>query len=146
MSQTTMKTAIAISATTRNILSVSKIPPATVTTSQMARIALRIVPMIRPMYLVCAPLRWQATGLEGQPHEHQPVAQRLRRVVVRFHLGEAEAPVQRQRLALADAGVEIHGRVCLITGGAYQSGSQGPPGTSPPRTRSSVSGIRFGNC
>jgi hypothetical protein len=54
MSQTTTKTAIAISATTRNILSVAKIPPATVTISQMARIALIIVPMIRPMYLVCA--------------------------------------------------------------------------------------------
>ena len=57
-----MKTAIAISATMRNILNVATIPLATVTTSQMARIALRIVPMIRPIYLVCARLSWQATG------------------------------------------------------------------------------------
>ncbi len=49
-----MKTAIAISATMRNVFSVAKSPPATVTASQMARIAPRIVPMIRPMYLVCA--------------------------------------------------------------------------------------------
>jgi hypothetical protein len=37
----------------RNVLSVAKIPPAAVTASQMARIAPRIVPMIRPMYPVC---------------------------------------------------------------------------------------------
>ena len=61
MSQTTMKTAIAISATMRNVFSVAKMPPATVTASQMARIAPRIVPMIRPMYLVCARRPWHAT-------------------------------------------------------------------------------------
>ena len=49
-----MKTAIAISAMMRNVLSVAKIPPATVTASQTASIAPMIVPMIRPMYLVCA--------------------------------------------------------------------------------------------
>ena len=46
-----MKTAIAISAMMRNVFSVAKIPPATVTASQMERITPRIVPMIRPMYL-----------------------------------------------------------------------------------------------
>jgi hypothetical protein len=56
-----MKTAIAISATMRNVFSVAKSPPATVTASQMARITPRIVPMIRPMYLVCAQRPWHAT-------------------------------------------------------------------------------------
>jgi len=50
----TMKTAIAISPTIRNVLSVAMIPPAAVKASQMARITARIVPMIRPMYPVCA--------------------------------------------------------------------------------------------
>src|SRR5215510_14168053 len=49
-----MKMAIAISAMIRNVLSVAAIPPTTVTASQMTTIALRIVPMIRPMYPVCA--------------------------------------------------------------------------------------------
>jgi hypothetical protein len=49
-----MKTAIAISPMMTNVLSVAKIPPATVTASQTARIAPMIVPMIRPMYSVCA--------------------------------------------------------------------------------------------
>ena len=57
-----MKTAIAISAMMRNVFSVAKIPPATVTASQMARIAPRIVPMIRPMYLVCA---WLPPARDG---------------------------------------------------------------------------------
>ena len=52
-SHTTMKTAIAISPMMTNVLSVAKIPPAIVTTSQMARIAPRIVPMTRPMSPVC---------------------------------------------------------------------------------------------
>jgi len=55
-----MKTAIAISAMMRNVLSVAKIPPATVAASQVARIAPMIVPMIRPMYPVCARFPWQA--------------------------------------------------------------------------------------
>src|SRR5271155_1921400 len=54
MSHTTMKTAIAISPTMRNVLNVAKIPPAAVTASQTARIAPRIIPMIRPMSPVCA--------------------------------------------------------------------------------------------
>jgi Glyoxalase-like domain len=49
-----MKTAIAISPMMRNVLSVAKIPPAAVKASQMARIAPRIIPMIRPTYSVCA--------------------------------------------------------------------------------------------
>jgi hypothetical protein len=36
-------------------LNVAKIPPAAVTASQMARIAPRIVPIFRPMDLVCPP-------------------------------------------------------------------------------------------
>jgi hypothetical protein len=67
-----MKTAIAISAMMRNVLSVAKIPPATVMTSQMARIALRIVPMIRPIYLVCARLPWQATGYRYRLESRRP--------------------------------------------------------------------------
>ena len=47
------KTAIAISPMMTNVLSVATIPPATVTASHMARIAPRIVPMIRPMSPVC---------------------------------------------------------------------------------------------
>ncbi len=49
-----MKTAIAISPVMRNVLSVAKIPPAAMKASQMARIAPRIVHMIRPMHPVCA--------------------------------------------------------------------------------------------
>src|SRR5438046_330233 len=49
-----MKTTIAISAMMRNALNVAKIPPAAVTASQMARIAPRIVPIFRPMDLVCS--------------------------------------------------------------------------------------------
>jgi len=60
-----MKTAIAISAMMRNVFSVAKISPAIATASQMARIAPRIVPMIRPMYPVCACLPWEATVLPG---------------------------------------------------------------------------------
>ena len=59
-----MKTAIAISAMMRNVLSVAKIPPATVAASQMARIAPMIVPMIRPMYPVCARFCWQAAVVQ----------------------------------------------------------------------------------
>ena len=55
-----MKTAIAISPMRRNVLSVATIPPAAVTASQMARIAPRIIPMIRPMSPVCARGLWQA--------------------------------------------------------------------------------------
>jgi hypothetical protein len=47
------KTAIAISPMMTNVLSVATIPPATVTASNMAKIAPRIVPMIRPMPPVC---------------------------------------------------------------------------------------------
>src|SRR6266699_3759598 len=64
-----MKTAIAISPMMTNALSVAKIPPATVTTSQMARIAPRIVPMTRPMSPVCARRSWQpaAAPARGGP-------------------------------------------------------------------------------
>jgi hypothetical protein len=48
-----MKTTSAISPMMRNTLNVAKIPPAAVTASQMARIAPRIVPIFRPMDLVC---------------------------------------------------------------------------------------------
>ena len=51
-SQTTMKTAIAISPMMRNVLNVARIPPAAVTASQIARIAPTIVPMIRPIHPV----------------------------------------------------------------------------------------------
>ena len=53
-SQMTMNTAIAISPMMRKNLRVAKIAPAAVTASQVARIAPRIVPMIRPMSPVCA--------------------------------------------------------------------------------------------
>jgi hypothetical protein len=61
-----MKTTIAISAMMRNALNVAKIPPAAVTASQMARIAPRIVPIFRPMDLVCpsAPLAGVPGGRE----------------------------------------------------------------------------------
>ena len=49
-----MKTTIAISPMMRNVLSVAKIPPAAVKTSHMARIAPRIIPMMRPISPVCA--------------------------------------------------------------------------------------------
>ncbi len=62
-----MKTAIAISPMMRNVLSVAKIPPAAVKASQMARITPRIVPMIRPMYPVCARRPWQATVVPDAP-------------------------------------------------------------------------------
>ena len=61
-----MKTAIAISPMMTNILSVAKIPPATVTTSQMARIAPRIVPMTRPMSPVCARRSWQPAAVPAR--------------------------------------------------------------------------------
>jgi hypothetical protein len=48
-----MKTAIAISPMIRNVLTVATIPPAAVTASHMAKVAPRIVPMIRPMPPVC---------------------------------------------------------------------------------------------
>lgn len=63
-----MKTAIAISPMMRNVLSVAKIPPAAVKASQMARIAPRIIPMIRPMYSVCARRPWQATVVPDAPN------------------------------------------------------------------------------
>jgi hypothetical protein len=63
-----MKTAIAISPMMRNVLSVAKIPPAAVKASQMARIAPRIIPMIRPMYSVCARRPWQATVTPDAPN------------------------------------------------------------------------------
>jgi hypothetical protein len=62
-----MKTAIAVSPMMRNVLSVAKIPPAAVKASQMARIAPRIIPMIRPMYSVCARRPWQATVVPDAP-------------------------------------------------------------------------------
>jgi hypothetical protein len=49
-----MMTAIAISAMMRNVLSVATMLPTAVTASEMARIALRMVPMIRRMSPVCA--------------------------------------------------------------------------------------------
>ena len=72
-----MKTAIAISATMRNVFSVAKIPPATVTASQMARITPRIVPMIRPMYLVCARLPLARDGSYPAVSAHRARAGRL---------------------------------------------------------------------
>jgi len=62
-----MKTAIAISPMTRNVLSEAKIPPAAVTASQTARIAPRTVPMIRPMCLVCTRRLWQAAVAPTAP-------------------------------------------------------------------------------
>src|SRR3974390_302874 len=61
-----------------------------------------------------APTAARSPAYPGQREEPQPVAQRPRRVVVRLHLHEAEAAVQRQRLGLADAGIEIHARVRLL--------------------------------
>ena len=68
-----MKTTSAISATMRNVFSVAKMPPATVTASQMARITPRIVPMIRPMYLVCARLPLARDGLYPPSRPTEPV-------------------------------------------------------------------------
>src|SRR5947207_8024821 len=67
-----MKTAIAISPTIRNVLNVAKIPSAAMTAIQMARIAPRILPMIRPMDPVCPP-----APLKGGPccrprHDRRP--------------------------------------------------------------------------
>ena len=62
-----MTTAIAISPMMRNVLSVATIPPAAVTASQMARIAPRIVPMIRPMSPVCGRDPWKATVVSAGP-------------------------------------------------------------------------------
>src|ERR1700722_5999741 len=72
-----MKTAIAISPMMRNVLSVAKIPPAAVKASQMARIAPRIIPMIRPMYSVCAQRPWQATVVPDAPVRGWGLAGRL---------------------------------------------------------------------
>ena len=49
-----MTTAIAISPVMTSVLSVARIPPAAVTANQMARMTPRTVPMIRPMYQLCA--------------------------------------------------------------------------------------------
>ena len=64
-----MKTAMAISPMMTNVLSVAKIPPAAVKASQMARIAAEdYIPMIRPMYPVCAWCPWQAAVVQaGRP-------------------------------------------------------------------------------
>ena len=67
-----MKTAIAISPMMTNVLSVAKIPPATMTTSQMARIAPRIVPMTRPMSPVCARRSWQPTAAPARAGRGPP--------------------------------------------------------------------------
>jgi hypothetical protein len=72
-----MKTAIAISPTMRNVLNVAKIPPAAVKASQMARIVPRIIPMIRPMYSVCARRPWQATVVPDAPVRGYGLAGRL---------------------------------------------------------------------
>lgn len=72
-----MKTAIAISPMMRNVLSVAKIPPAAVKASQMARIAPRIIPMIRPMYPVCARRLRQATVVPDAPVRGWGLAGRL---------------------------------------------------------------------
>src|SRR5215467_7358637 len=74
-------------------------------------------------------------SLKVQLQEDQPVAQWRRRVIVRLHLGEAEAPVQRQRLGLPDTGVEIHAGVGLAAGGADQFGAQRPPYPASPGGR-----------
>ncbi len=62
-----MKTAIAISPMMTNVLSVAKIPPAAVKASHMARIAPRIVPMIRPMSPSMRPGPWQVTVVPTAP-------------------------------------------------------------------------------
>ena len=56
-----MMTAIAISPMMRNVLSVATILPTAVKASDMARIAPRIVPMIRRMSPVCAGA-WRQDG------------------------------------------------------------------------------------
>src|SRR5215469_4665212 len=86
------------------------------------RVALSVEPQLaRP---AAGLVRFRA--LKVQLQEREPVAQRLRRVIVRLHLGEAETPVQRQRLGLPDTGVEIHAGVCLAAGRADQFGIQRP--------------------
>ena len=49
-----MKTTTAISPIMKNVLSIAKIQPMAMKASQMARIAPRIVHIIRPIYPVCA--------------------------------------------------------------------------------------------
>ena len=75
-----MTTAIAISPMMRNVLSVATIPPAAVTANHMARIAPKIVPMIRPMSPVCR--RIYAGGEPGAIIAFAFPAAVLRRVVV----------------------------------------------------------------
>jgi len=62
-----MMTAIAISPMMRNVLSAATMPLAAVRASDTAAIALRIVPMIRPMSPVCAQDLWQATVVPADP-------------------------------------------------------------------------------
>jgi hypothetical protein len=58
-------------------LSVATIPPAAVKASHMARIAPRIVPMIRPMSPVCARGLWRATVVPAAPARGRGLAGRL---------------------------------------------------------------------
>src|SRR5690242_21906533 len=78
-------------------------------------------------------------ALQSQPHEHQPVAER--RLVVRLYLGEAEAPVQRQGLGLARAGVQVHARVPSARAARISSAPSARPA---PRPRAAVlTNMRF---
>ena len=72
-----MKTAIAISPMMRNVLNVATIPPAAVKASHMARIAPRIVPMIRPMSPVCTQCLWQVAVVSAAPVRGRGLAGRL---------------------------------------------------------------------
>ena len=72
-----MKTTTAISPMMKNVLSIAKIQPIAMKASQMARIAPRIVPMIRLMYPVCTRLPCQATGYAGRPGPSQGRAGRM---------------------------------------------------------------------
>jgi hypothetical protein len=69
-----MMTAIAISPMMRNVLSVATILPTAVKATDMARIAPRIVPMIRRMSPVCA--RGVAAGRRQQRRAGQAVPER----------------------------------------------------------------------
>ena len=120
-----MKTAVAISPMMRNVLSVAKIPPAAVTASQMARIAPRIIPMIRPMSPVCARGLWQATAV--------PTARGGEFAGVTANRGAAAA---RGHARLGDdvcssCHYTRRGLAQQIPGGLYRAGRAGriPPGS-----------------
>ncbi len=102
----------------RNVFSVAAIPPAAVTASQMARIAPRIVPMIRPMSPVCRAV--YAVGEPGAIIALPFPAPALRRVVVHGPIGAAgHCPVvtlrvRRKRPAVGKT-LEVPVRSALFT-------------------------------